>query len=103
VPIHTHQFDSNWELSTARATELIKVFILRYKFSPARLAAAGYAQYHPVDSNDTAEGRAHNRRVDIVVLNPAAGGIFRSAPQASKPSPAKPPSIAPDLGHFVPN
>ncbi|HUJ80940.1 MAG TPA: flagellar motor protein MotB [Candidatus Acidoferrales bacterium] len=104
VPIHTAQFSSNWELSTARATELIKVFILRYKFSPARLAAAGYAEYHPVDSNDTAEGRAHNRRVDIVVLNPVAtAGLFKSAPSSQKNSLAKPPSIAPDLGHFVPN
>jgi len=103
VPIHTKQFDSNWELSTARATELIRVFIVRYKFSPARLAAAGYAEYHPVDSNDTAEGRAHNRRVDIVVLNPVAVGIFKSATPPQKSSQAKPPSIAPDLGHFVPN
>jgi chemotaxis protein MotB len=70
VPIHTVQFASNWELSTARATELIKVFITDYKFAPGRLAAAGYAQYHPTDTNNTVEGRAHNRRVDIVVLNP---------------------------------
>ena len=70
VPIHNKQFQSNWELSTARATELIKTFIVMYKFPPERLAAAGYAQYHPADTNDTAEGRANNRRVDIVVLNP---------------------------------
>jgi chemotaxis protein MotB len=71
VPIHTAQFHSNWELSTARATELIEMFITRYHFAPARLAAAGYAEYHPVDSNSTAEGKAHNRRVDIVVLKPS--------------------------------
>jgi chemotaxis protein MotB len=70
IPIHTAQFASNWELSTTRATELIKVFMVEYGFSPNRLAAAGYAQYHPTDTNDTVEGRAHNRRVDIVVLNP---------------------------------
>jgi chemotaxis protein MotB len=70
IPIHTSQFQSNWELSTERATELIKVFVTRYHFSPDRLSAAGYAEYHPVDSNVTAEGRAHNRRVDIVVLKP---------------------------------
>ena len=57
VPIHTSQFQSNWELSTARATEMIKVFITRYGFAPDRLAASGYGQYHPVDSNTTA-GRA---------------------------------------------
>jgi len=79
VPIHNAQFQSNWELSTARATELIKMFIGRYQFSPARLAAAGYAEYHPVDSNSTAEGKAHNRRVDIVILK-----LF-PAPAAAKP------------------
>jgi chemotaxis protein MotB len=68
VPIHTAQFASNWELSTARATELARIFILDHQFAPARLSAAGYAEYHPVATNDTAEGRAQNRRVDIIVL-----------------------------------
>lgn len=70
VPIHNAQFASNWELSTGRASELIKIFITRYDFSPNRLSAAGYAEYHPVAPNDTPEGRARNRRVDVVVLNP---------------------------------
>jgi chemotaxis protein MotB len=68
IPIHTAQFDSNWELSTARATELAKIFIVDYHFAPARLSAAGFAEYHPVAGNDTAEGRSQNRRVDIIVL-----------------------------------
>jgi len=68
VPIHTAQFASNWELSTARATELAKIFIEDYHFAPARLSAAGYAEYHPVATNDTADGRSQNRRVDIIVL-----------------------------------
>ncbi|HEY6445913.1 MAG TPA: flagellar motor protein MotB [Acidobacteriaceae bacterium] len=68
VPIHTPQFASNWELSTARATELAKSFIVDHGFAPARISAAGYAAYHPVASNDTAEGRSQNRRVDIIVL-----------------------------------
>ncbi len=71
VPIHNLRFDSNWELSTARATELVKLFILRYTFDAERLSAAGFAQYHPVAPNDTPEDRARNRRVDIVILNPA--------------------------------
>jgi len=70
VPIHTSRFASNWELSTARATELIRGFIDRYHLSPERLAAAGYGEHHPVASNDTSEGRARNRRVDIVILAP---------------------------------
>jgi chemotaxis protein MotB len=71
VPIHNKRFDSNWELSSARATELIKVFLERYHFDPARLSAAGFAEFHPVSLNDTPEGRARNRRVDVVILNPA--------------------------------
>jgi len=68
VPIHTAQFDSNWELSTARATELAKIFIVSYRLAPQRISAAGYAEYHPVAANDTPEGRSQNRRVDIIVL-----------------------------------
>ena len=68
VPIHTAQMQSNWELSTSRATELIRLLILRHRFAPERLSAAGYAEYHPIASNVTAQGRAQNRRVDIVIL-----------------------------------
>lgn len=68
VPIHTTQYHSNWELSTARATYLTRLFIQQFSIQPARLSAAGYAQYHPIASNSTAAGRAENRRVDIIVL-----------------------------------
>lgn len=67
-PIHTGRFDSNWELSTSRATEIVKYFVVTRKFPPQRLSAAGFAEFHPVAGNDTAEGRSLNRRVDIVVL-----------------------------------
>lgn len=69
VPIHNRFFQSNWDLSVARATGMIRLFISDYGFSPQRLSAAGYAEFHPVMTNDTAEGQAQNRRVDIVVLN----------------------------------
>lgn len=68
VPIHTAQFASNWELSTARATEMAKILIVEHGFAPGRISAAGYAEYHPVATNDTTEGRGENRRVDIIVL-----------------------------------
>jgi len=68
VPIHTSQMASNWELSTARSTELVRLLIVRYRFSPDRLSAAGYAEYHPIASNDSPQGRAQNRRVDVVIL-----------------------------------
>lgn len=69
VPIHTPQMVSNWELSTARSTELVRLLIVRYRFSPDRLSAAGYAEYHPITSNDSPQGRAQNRRVDVVILS----------------------------------
>jgi len=69
VPIHSSAFASNWQLSTARATNIIELFITRYGFSPERLSAGGYAEFHPVASNATPQGRALNRRVDIVILS----------------------------------
>jgi chemotaxis protein MotB len=68
IPIHNAEFDSNWELSSARATHIARLFLDLHSIPPERLSAAGYAQYHPVASNDTAEGRAENRRVDLVVM-----------------------------------
>ncbi len=67
VPIHTEQFDTNWELSTTRATRLTRFFVAN-NFAPYRMEASGYAEFHPVASNDTAEGRSQNRRIDIIVL-----------------------------------
>lgn len=68
IPIHNPLIASNWELSTARASAIVRVLILDHHFPPDRLSAAGYAQYHPIASNLTSQGRAQNRRVDIVVL-----------------------------------
>jgi chemotaxis protein MotB len=48
---------------------LVRLLILRYNFSPQRLSAAGYAEFHPVASNRTPLGRAQNRRVDVVILS----------------------------------
>lgn len=88
VPIHTAQMSSNWELSTARSTELVRLLILRYSFAPERLSAAGYAEYHPIVSNDTAQGRAQNRRVDVVILSEhiVRSNVLADA-GSSKPSP----------------
>jgi DNA-binding response OmpR family regulator/outer membrane protein OmpA-like peptidoglycan-associated protein len=69
VPIHSARYDSNWELSTARATEIIKLLIGRFAITPNRLSASGYGPYYPVASNHTADGRSQNRRVDLVILN----------------------------------
>jgi chemotaxis protein MotB len=83
VPIHNLDFDSNWELSSARATHIARLFLEMRAVSPLRLSAAGYAEFHPVANNDTAEGRAENRRVDLIVmprttLDLSASEILRS-------------------------
>jgi chemotaxis protein MotB len=67
VPIHNARFSSNWDLSAARATATVRMLILRFGLRPETLGAAGYAEYHPVASNATPEGRAANRRVDVVI------------------------------------
>jgi chemotaxis protein MotB len=70
-PISSAQFPSNWELSTARATNVVRYLISR-GVNDQRLAAAGYAALHPLVSNATASGRAKNRRVEILLqrINP---------------------------------
>ncbi len=72
VPIETAQFPSNWELSAARAMALLELLSGKFQIEPDRLAVAGYAEYHPVADNHTADGRAHNRRVDLVILSRSA-------------------------------
>jgi chemotaxis protein MotB len=94
VPIHTAHFASNWELSTARATEIVKILIEQHGIAADRLSAAGYAEFHPVASNDTSKGRQLNRRVDIVILTvpppgKAAGEPTEMTPMADGTSPAK--------------
>lgn len=68
IPIHTPQFDSNWELSSARANRIARILLELHAIPPDKLSAAGYAEFHPVDTNTTPAGRANNRRVDLVVL-----------------------------------
>ncbi|MCL2645313.1 MAG: flagellar motor protein MotD [Betaproteobacteria bacterium] len=65
-PINTQRFPSNWELSSARASSVVRLFI-ESGVSPDRLTAAGYADQRPVADNDTEEGRARNRRVAIML------------------------------------
>lgn len=68
VPIHNARFDSNWELSSARAINVLKYFVNVKKVDPYRVSAHGYGEYKPVMPNDTAEHRAANRRVDILIV-----------------------------------
>jgi chemotaxis protein MotB len=75
VPIKNSKFPSNWELSTSRATVIVRYFIAQYGFQPEMLSSAGYAEYRPAWTNETEEGKSRNRRVDIVVLNPTASRV----------------------------
>jgi chemotaxis protein MotB len=67
-PIHNSEFQSNWELSTSRAITVLLLLVDQTKLDPARISVAGYAQYRPIASNTTQEGRRMNRRVDLVVV-----------------------------------
>lgn len=83
VPIHTARFKNNWELSTARSIALLQLFETRFGLDSGRFAVAGYAQTMPIASNDTEEGRAKNRRVEIVILGwqkSATDGVAPSTP-----------------------
>lgn len=66
--IKTPVFPSNWELSTARATSVVRYFIDNYNYPPDKISALGYGEFRPVRPNNTIENRAANRRVDVVIL-----------------------------------
>ena len=71
MPINKPMYPSNWELSSARASSVVRLFI-DHGIAATRLTVVGSADNHPVQSNDTAEGRARNRRVTVTVLSPDA-------------------------------
>jgi chemotaxis protein MotB len=68
TPITTARYTSNWELSAARATEVIRFLLTQTSLPPTRLSAAGYGEFRPLVPNDSPEARARNRRVDIIIL-----------------------------------
>lgn len=81
-PIHTSRFPSNWELSTARATEVVRYLIERHGFPSSKISALGYASFRPYVPNTSAENRAKNRRVDIVVLTLELSALEPAANEA---------------------
>ena len=87
IPIQTAQFPSNWELSTSRATHVLRHLISNSGIPPARLSAVGYGQYRPVSSNATRAGRGLNRRVDIVLLSSTAEQLEPKSVAASQGTP----------------
>jgi chemotaxis protein MotB len=85
VPIHNSRFRSNWELSAARSIAVMDLFINRFGIPKSRVAIVGYAENAAVDTNESPEGRAKNRRVDIVIQNkPVAVANSGSSLNAAK-------------------
>ncbi len=66
-PINTSKYDSNWELSTSRAVNVLRRLLEISEFEPEKFSAVGYSEFYPVADNDTKTGRAKNRRVDFFI------------------------------------
>jgi len=93
VPIHNSRFRNNWELSAARGIAMLQLLQSRFGVPENRMAIVGYAETAPRESNGSEEGRAHNRRVDIVILTESGA---RPEPRAlSNPAGQSPPSEPP--------
>jgi chemotaxis protein MotB len=92
-PIHTERFHNNWELSAARGIAMLDLLNTRFGIPHERMAVVGYADTMPKASNETEEGRARNRRVDLVILNqrlaPNAAGAEPVAQPKATPAPPK--------------
>jgi chemotaxis protein MotB len=76
VPIKTNLFKDNWDLSTARATSIVRILTNEFGFDPLRITASGKGQFHPVKTNDTNEGRAGNRRTEVI-LSPDLQEVYK--------------------------
>jgi len=90
LPIRNARFPSNWELSAARSIAMLRLLNERYAVSRQRMAIVGYADTVALDSNQTAEGRNRNRRVDIVIVSEAGQRLEPRGPSASRPTPLRP-------------
>jgi len=75
VPINTSQFNSNWELGANRATNVTKLLIKKCGITPTKITALSHGEFRPIASNNTVEGRAQNRRVEILILRKSMSGL----------------------------
>jgi chemotaxis protein MotB len=76
VPIKTNKFKDNWDLSTARASSIVRVLTIDNGFDSGRITASGKSEFHPAGLNTTAEGRANNRRTEVI-LSPDLQEIYK--------------------------
>lgn len=95
-PISTVIYPSNWELSAARASSVVRYFIDRHQLNPASLVAVGYGATQPISNNTTPEGRSQNRRVDIVLYSEKMSQILNPRTQFLKEEPLTTESHDPD-------
>jgi chemotaxis protein MotB len=94
APIRSRRFRSNWELSAARAVEVV-TFMVASGMPAHRLSAAGYAEQAPVSTNDSAEGRSRNRRIEIILMPnlddlPPIGDDGKATPSEASPAANEP-------------
>lgn len=68
IPISNKEYPSNWDLSSARALNFMKILMLNTQLDPQKFSAIGYGEYHPVSTNESAVGRAQNRRVEVSII-----------------------------------
>jgi len=85
APIHSARFKNNWELSVARGMRVLELLSERYKIDERRMSVSGDGSNLPAGTNDTKEGRALNRRVEVVILDEPAGGILLSGNAPAEP------------------
>jgi chemotaxis protein MotB len=78
VPMNSTLYRSNWELSAARAANVVRLLTSGTSIPPERMIAVGYGEYRPIADNSTEEGRAKNRRIDIIVLNEKYNALEQS-------------------------
>jgi chemotaxis protein MotB len=89
IPINNYQFPSNWELSTTRATSIVRYLLANHSIPPGKISATGYGEFRPIAPNKNSEGRMQNRRVDVVVLSTKEG---ETEPPEEK-APTIPPAV----------
>lgn len=82
MAIRGGRFEDNWALSLARAASVVRILTKDYQVDPVRVIASGHSKYQPVDTNETADGRAKNRRTDII-LSPNLDELYRLVSESS--------------------
>jgi hypothetical protein len=115
-PLTNHPiYPSNWELSSARSSVVVRHLINKQGFSPLDLAAVGYADTRPIATNSTKAGRANNRRIDIILFSKQVGDLIDPSlqnrtnqtllPSAVKPKVkvVQPPVVVPNPSHTLPD